>query len=386
MSVTRLALLCFVLSALAACGAAPAPGPAPGPALAEPVVEAGGRPNAWFEFTELDLGTFPGAKHAVGQFEFQNPNDREILWRGLRGSCACGKAVIRVGDRHYELTPKPRKELVRISRGADGVEHREKVEQIAIGPREEGVVEVHIDIPNVAGVREAQLDGHTTDVALPQFKLMWKGRSAKHFLVSPAEIRLDKMTWNEVREFTATVTSPVHTDFNIVGLRDPVEGFDVEFEKGVFRDRTRWTIRGRYGPMGPEAKGGGGILTFVTDVAAQRSAFPLRVVASVEGPLQIRPGTFLSLGLIRHGEGLKKEVVFEPNDGIELEATALTLEKLTVAKEFLLVETRNDGNRLIVEVGVTKTAPLGLLKGELVVGLNHPLIKHKRIRFNGFVR
>ena len=47
---------------------------------------------------------------------------------------------------------------------------------------------------------------------------------------------------------------------------------------------------------------------------------------------------------------------------------------------------RKDGNKLIVDLTVAGNAPTGLVKGELVVKLNHPLIKEKRIVFNGFVR
>ena len=293
--------------------------------------------------------------------------------------------MIRVGDRHYELTSKPRpNELVRIIKGADGQERREKVKQIAIGPLEKGEIEVHLDIPNVPGPRQAHLDVHTTDLRLPQFKLKWKGKSAKLFVLSPAEVNLNKMTWNETREFTISVTSPLHPDFNILELQNSDEAFDVEFEKSMQNDRATWTIKGKYGPVGDDVAGGG-MLKFITDVRGRQS-FSVRVMALVQGPLEVKPGGFLPLGMIRRGKELKKEVIFEPNDGLKIEATGLTFEKLTVSEEFLVVKARNDGNKLVVEVGVSKEAPSGLLKGELVVDLNHPLVKQKRIMFNGFVR
>ena len=37
-------------------------------------------------------------------------------------------------------------------------------------------------------------------------------------------------------------------------------------------------------------------------------------------------------------------------------------------------------------MSVDETAPKGLVKGELVIKLNHPLVPEKRIMFNGFVR
>ncbi|MCA8974438.1 MAG: DUF1573 domain-containing protein [Planctomycetes bacterium] len=350
-----------------------------------PQQSAGTGGNTWFPVTEIDLGTFFGAEHATGKFSFENPGESEILWRGLQGSCTCAKAVVRIGDRTYELSSKPTPNLlVRLDKGADGSEIRETVKQIAIGPGEKGEVEVHLDIPNVPGPRQAHLDVHTTDERLPQFKLKWKATSAKLFVVSPAEINLNKMTWNETREFTVTVTSPLHKDFNITSMDDAGEAFDVNYEKTMNGDMATWTIHGKYGPVGSDVAGGG-MLKFVTDVRGATS-FTVRVMALVQGPLEVKPGGFLPFGMIRHGKELKKEVSFEPNDGLKIEATKLTFEKLTVPEEFVAVSSHNDGNKLIVEIVVNDKAPAGLLKGELVVDLNHPLVKQKRIMFNGFVR
>lgn len=45
-----------------------------------------------------------------------------------------------------------------------------------------------------------------------------------------------------------------------------------------------------------------------------------------------------------------------------------------------------DGDNLVVHLHIKDGAPGGLLKGELVVELNHPVVKEKRILFNGYVR
>ena len=47
---------------------------------------------------------------------------------------------------------------------------------------------------------------------------------------------------------------------------------------------------------------------------------------------------------------------------------------------------KNATAELVVELTVADNAPKGLVKGELVVKLNHPLITEKRVMFNGFVR
>ena len=59
---------------------------------------------------------------------------------------------------------------------------------------------------------------------------------------------------------------------------------------------------------------------------------------------------------------------------------------MTLKPDFVTVSQRKDGENLVVELTVADNAPKGLVKGELVVKLNHPLIKEKRIMFNGFVR
>ena len=110
------------------------------------------------------------------------------------------------------------------------------------------------------------------------------------------------------------------------------------------------------------------------------------MLAFVQGPLEVKPGGFLTLGLIRKGKSITKSVVFEPNDGFDLHAESLEFEKMTLHKDFITATQRKDGNNLIVELSIADNAPTGLVKGELVVKLNHPLIKEKRIVFNGFVR
>jgi hypothetical protein len=359
-----------------------------GGALPGPVQRPGALgPNTWFPVTELDLGTYFGTEHATGVFQFQNPNDAEIVWRGLLGSCSCAKVVVRVGDRTYELAgkskPKPNT-LVRVSKDAQGNPVEEEVQQIAIGPGEKGEVEAHLDIPNVPGPREASLDVHTTDAHLPQFRLKWHATSAKLFVVSPAEINLNKMSWNEVREFTVTVTSPLQPDFEITDIEGLTDAFEVQKSKQMEGERATWTIHGKYGPVNSDV-GGGGLLKFITDVRG-RSSFSLRVMALVQGPLEVKPGGFLPLGMIRQGKELTKEVVFEPNDGFKIVARKLSFEKLTLPAEFVSVSSHNDGNKLVIEFAVAANAPKGLLKGDLVVELDHPLVKEKRISFNGFVR
>lgn len=342
--------------------------------------------NTWFPSTDLDMGTHFGHEEAVGVFRFRNPRDKSVEWTNLQGSCTCTRAVVRVGERRYELTAKPERQLVRITRGAGGAETREPVQQITMGPGESGEVEVHMDMHGVAGPKSASLDIHTTDELLQQIKLKWQATGAQMFLISPADVNLNTMAWNDRKEFTVTVTSGLVKDWNIVRMEPADKAFHVTYEKSMNGENAVWTIRGTYGPCDGEAASGG-LLKFYTDIQGD-SSFSIRVAATVKGPLELSPGAFLAFGRIQKGSEQKQQVVFTPNDGIDLQATKLTFEKLTMAEEFLKARSRVDAEtkKLVVEVIVSDKAPLGLVRGELLVELNHPLVKEKRIVFNGFVR
>ena len=340
--------------------------------------------NSWFDVTDMDLGTHFGHEEGVGTFRFKNPTGKAIAWKNIQGSCTCTRAVFTVGNRHYELISKPEKQLVRVNQGQSGPGAREVVQQITVEDGEEGTVEVHMEMHGVTGPRQASLDIHTTDENLPQIKLKWHATGAQMFVVSPAEVNLNKMTWNDTKEFTVTVTSPLQRDFNIKRMDDAGKGFDVTWEKSMNGDQATWTIHGKYGPIDGEAAGGG-VLKFYSDIQGETS-FLVRVMAFVQGPLEVKPGGFLPLGQIKKGVELKKEIVFEPNDGTILKATKLSFDKLSMAEEFVSVSQRNDGGKLILELVISSKAPQGLMKGDLVVELDHPLVKEKRIMFNGFVR
>jgi len=356
---------------------APQPGTTPRQTTA-----SGGNP--WFPVTIQDLGTFFGSGDAVGTYKFKNPTDNQIEWKNLTGSCQCARSEIRIGDRTYNLSGKPKANvLTRVVRGKGGPDQNEVVQQITIGPNEEGEVECHLDMHSITGPKQATLEIHTTDPALPMVRLQFSATGAQLFTVAPADVNLNKMTWAESRDFNVTVTSPLHKDWNILRMEDH-KGFTATWEKSVTNGMTSWTIKGKYGPVDSEM-GGGGQLKFFTDVRGE-STFNVRVSAFVQGPLEVKPGCFLVLGLVPKGTSLKKEIVFEPNDGSSLEAKSFRFEKISLGSEFVTASQHKDGNKLVVELAIANNAPTGLLKGDLVVELNHPLVKEKRIMFNGFVR
>ena len=378
-------LAAIAISALLAAQEGKVETKAPQPPVPQQQPKPGSMPgNSWFAVTELDLGTFFGEGEATGVLRWKNPSDKAVEWKNLSGSCQCLHATIRVGDRTYELRPKQSTPLVRVKNGANGQKETEPVTAVAIEAHEEGEVEVHLDMQNFTGPKMATLDIHTTDPGQPQVRLKWNATGATLFSIAPQEINLNKMTWSETREFTASVTSPMYKDWNITRMDDAGKAFDVKFEKVMNGDTATWSIKGKYGPVGADTAGGG-VLKFYTDIRNEMS-FTIRVMAFVQGPLEVKPGGFLTLGMIPKGKALKKEIVFEPNDGTKLEMTGFHFEKTSVTAEILAVTAAKDGDKLVVSIEVSDKAPVGLLKGDLVIELNHPLMKEKRIMFNGFVR
>lgn len=355
--------------------AVPTPIPAPIP----------GKGNAWFPVTDQDLGKFLTHEHAIGKFAFKNPNGTPVVWKSFKPSCQCAKVSLTVGDRHFEYSDKPTpNQLVRISRDEHGNPKQERVTQIEVGPDEAGEVEVHMEMNGVSGPRAASLDVHTTDPAWPMLKLNWRATGAQMFVLSPAEVNLNTMTWNETREFTVTITSPLQKDFNILRMDDAGPDFKVAYEKALNGEHAVWTVRGTYGPIQNE-QGGGGVLKFYSDLQGNPSIL-LRVSAMVQGPLEVKPGSFITLGMIRQGSSKVEKVEFVANDGSDLETTEVSFEKLSVDPKFITSKSVKDGKNVVVQFEISAQAPRGLLRGDMVVKLNHPAVKEKRILFNGFIR
>ncbi|MEC8651329.1 MAG: hypothetical protein VXY92_02110, partial [Planctomycetota bacterium] len=293
-----------------------------------------------------------------------------------------------VGDgeslRIYRVISKPQKRLVRVTRAAGEPERLENVSKITIGPGESGTITTRLDMNKITGGKHATLDIHGTDPVDPHTKLTFRATGAQLFTVSPKEINLNKMTWNETREFSVIASSQMAKEWEILSVDKPSDAFQVSWEKVSNNGFTSYRISGTYGPVSSEVAGGG-MLKFRTNLRGG-ATFNVRVLAFVQGPLDVKPGGFLTLGLIRKGKTVTKSVTFTPNDGTDLRATELSFEKMTLKPGFVTASQRKDGDKLVVELSVADNAPKGLVKGELVIKLNHPLIKEKRVMFNGFVR
>ena len=303
----------------------------------------GPRPNRWFESTQVDLGTFLEGETAVGKFRFTNPDDADYLIKSVTPNCQCAKAKISVGDRHYVIENNPVPNTIYRLDGPepapakDGEKGKQaprtKVKHIAVGAKEEGLVEMHLSLKGVTGVKEAFITMRTDDPLLPTPRVVARAKGVNFFTVRPPQINLNKMTWDQKREFSFEVSSDIKPDFEVTDVTTSAQALKVTSKTKLERNgQTFWKISGQYGPD-VQPRAGGGVLKVQTNLRDAKSvagkSVDVRVIAVVEGPLTVKPGTFLPLGRVRAKTGKTTSVEFVPNNDFDLQFAEVKLEKVT---------------------------------------------------------
>ncbi len=344
----------------------------------------GAVPNDWVESPSIDLGTHLEGEVGHGKWTFKNPTDKPQSITSFQPSCTCSKVAVRVGGKLYRVENQPRPHtLYRIDVDDKGAETKEMVDSVPIGARETGEIDVELDLRGVSGVKEASATVHTSDEKNRVLMLKATATATQFFRVMPPEINLNKMGWQDRRDFSARISSPLQKDFEIVGHDELPEKMQVSYRKEMNGDEAVWVVDGSYGP-GVDSRAGGGVIRLKTNV--QDKAVELRVIAWVEGPLQVRPGAFVPLGRIPAGQGMTKEVEIEPSDDMDLQVESIQLANLTIDEKFIAITSRKDGKILKIAIAISPDAPRRLVRGDLTVHLNHPAVKVQEFQFNGFVR
>jgi hypothetical protein len=337
---------------------------------------------AWFPSLESTLEVKAEMSEAKHVFAFQNPRSQSIDWTAITGSCTCSSAVILVGDRRYELRSKEKK-LYRVT-GQPGAEESTQVTTIPVAAGESGQVEMHVDTHGAKGQKLVSLDIQTTDPAVPVMRLQLRANIESVFTVTPPALGLGIVPLGEERRFSVQVTS-IAKDFAITELLPPPKGLTATFEQSTQPGpdgKAVWVIQGalRLDTPGPTNL----TLQFKTNQpAAPTLQLPLH--ANAQALVEVKP-SILTVGRVKQGQGTKAKVTFTAADGRTLNATALRLENLNVAAEFVTLRSTHEGKDLVVELEVSEKAPIGLMKGDVVVDLDHPSVKQKRLAFNAFVR
>lgn len=369
----------FRLSLVASFLAAALSAQAPVPHAVQPTAT----PNKWFAKVHESVHVGEGETHAIGRFPFHNPNNAEIEWREFSASCACSHMEFMVGDRRYWLKPKPR-ELVQLVTKTQGQEPvRVPVEFIPVHAGEDGTVEVHIELTNGAVKKSVYVDIHSNDAEFPQMRLQVEADRADSLVVTPPEVELGTIPPGEVREFAVEVHSPGRKDFEMSPPEKLPPGVHVECSKVTNNGVSVWTIRGTYGPY-DAGKGGVAQLKFATNLKEQPSV-SLRVAGVVAPLVEVSPG-FVTLGRIDPAGERRAQVRFHATDGTDLETTSVSLANLSPQAAKVETKVTKDGKDVLVEIVVPAGASAGLLRGDLLVEVNHPKVKPFKVLFNGYVR
>ncbi len=374
-------------------GVKPAQVGPPAPPRQAPKVQRpkrGPAPNTWFKETRLDLGTFIEGETAVGTFRFTNPHEETHRLSNIAPNCQCAKAKLVVGDRSYVIENDPTPHTIYRVEGEDEKTDRVKVKHIAVAPGEEGYVEIHLSLKGIKGSKEAHIAMRTTDKKLPMTTVSATARGVTFFRVVPPDINLNKMTWDEKRDFSFEISSDIRADFEVTQVEPTVDALKVTKKEKIDRNgRTVWKIEGTYGPDA-NVRSGGGLLKVHTDVKDPKNrrgkVKDVRVIAVVEGPLTVRPGSFLPLGRVKRAKGVTKVVEFEPNGDFDLQFKNVEITNLSVDKKWVTLGTSKEGKILKLELNIKPGAPRRLIRGDIKVELNHPAVKEKSLQFNGFVR
>ena len=112
------------------------------------------------------------------------------------------------------------------------------------------------------------------------------------------------------------------------------------------------------------------------------------MIAFVEGPLTLAPGGFLAMGRIAVDTSVSKTVTIAAAQGYDLQVEGLEGKELSFDEKFLkLSSVKNDAGAIEVTVEISAGIPAGtVVRGEVVINLNHPAARTQTILFNGFVR
>jgi hypothetical protein len=345
-----------------------------------------GTPNRWFDRTKLFMGEFLDKERVTGKFAFKHPGGGPVSFKNLAGSCQCAQAVITVGDRVYELTKKPvSNSLHRIDKGDDGKLVRKRITHLNVEPGEEGTIEVQMEMGGMQGYKDATLSITTTDPAMKQVTLAWQAKGVKLFNITPNDVFLNNMKWGDTRKFAFIVESEVKPDFKLLDAEDLPPYVKIS-KKLIDRPNGKkaWKVDGTFGPNA-DPKSGGAALKFKTDWKGRE--VQLNIIATITGPVSIEPGTFISFGKIRKGEGAERKVTITPNGDFKIEATKIEFQDVTLDGKYISASAVQEDGKLVVTVKIAKEAEGAfLVRGKMILHLNHPAIGTKKFNFNGILR
>ncbi|MCB9871344.1 MAG: hypothetical protein H6837_15925 [Planctomycetes bacterium] len=345
-----------------------------------------GTPNSWFDRTRLSLGTVSNEKTVTGRFTFRNPTGKTVRFTGVRGACDCASAVLVVGNQRFEAPAKPKGKLYRIELGdaASGKPaKRTEVTFLDVPAGGTGYVVTETKVENLEGPLSSSLEITTTDPGMPQVMLVWAVTGVRKFLITPPELRLGKLRWDETRSFQFRVQSKLRPEFHLTRPQElPHYVTLTRFERVVEAGKPSWLIEGSFGPNA-DPRAGGTILTVTTD---HREELQLKILAEISVGVTVKPGTFLSLGRIDRAKGRTFDITLTAPK-VPMKLVRWHFNRLSIDQKFVKVTSKRTGDDLVVSVTIAPNAEGKLLlRGELQLSLDHPAMRECKIGFNGILR
>jgi hypothetical protein len=113
----------------------------------------------------------------------------------------------------------------------------------------------------------------------------------------------------------------------------------------------------------------------------------MRVSAMIKGPLELKPGGFLNLGVIRAGKGGEGRITLIPAGDFDLQVTKLEAERVSIAADVVQFSHHKQGKEVLVDIKIAPEVKKDqIVRGLLKIHLNHPASPVKEVHFTGFVR
>ena len=193
------------------------------------------------------------------------------------------------------------------------------------------------------------------------------------------------MKWDDQRKFSFVIDSPVNPDFKLLD-HEPLPSYVKISKEQITKldGKKAWKVEGTFGPQA-DPKSGGASIKFKTNWEGKDVT--MSVIATITGPFSIKPGTFLSFSKIKKGEGAVREIVITPNDDFDLVLESVEFPKLTIDRKYISATATKRGRDLVVALKISPDCQGAILvRGSMVLHLNHPALKSKKFTFNGILR
>ncbi len=239
----------------------------------------------WFKKTVFDAGKVFEGKKIYHEFEFKNPYPvpHKIKW--LQKTCSCAQAWLILNGKEIPFNDVVLKTPV-------------------VRPGQTGKVKLLLDMTGIRGIKEAEVTVGLDDRKKDYPTLVLKATGIVYFEITPPNISLGELKWNEKKEFRFSVTSKHIKQWKILGWDPLPEGIKLEPpEMEKTKEGIVYKFKGTLGPGIPPGPAGGTI-RLRTDFKGH--VIEVSVAAEVKRPYKVTPRGFLGFGRVVRSRGKER--------------------------------------------------------------------------------